>query len=221
MARFKFKLTGISPLLMHADNIDWADAMTVWKDSAKNKKDSKAGDDRSPAWRWTGYTYLSDTALVMPCDNVASALMKAGSRVPIPGGKFSKTFKEDTMAGMAIVEEHCQFLVSGKEIAREQIEAFQLENDFAKHRTMAEALGFALHVKRAQVGTSKHVRVRPRFDKWSVIGTLDVWDEKLAKSLPEILAVAGAQVGLGDWRPSSKKPGPYGRFTHTLEVANG
>ena len=34
--------------------------------------------------------------------------------------------------------------------------------------------GFMLYVKGAKIGQSKHVRVRPRFDRWSATGTINV-----------------------------------------------
>src|SRR6516164_8996576 len=48
------ELTSKAPMLMHADNIEWADAMEEWKNEPSNKAASKAGDDRTPPWRWIG-----------------------------------------------------------------------------------------------------------------------------------------------------------------------
>jgi hypothetical protein len=76
-----------------------------------------------------------------------------------------------------------------------------------------------LFVKRARIGNAKHVRVRPRFDSWSVSGTLTVLDDSITTDVLErILTHAGAYAGVGDWRPSSpKSPGPFGRFTSTVK----
>jgi hypothetical protein len=51
MRNYEVTMTGTQPLLLHADDIEWADRMSAWKDDPANKKTSKAGDDRSPAWR--------------------------------------------------------------------------------------------------------------------------------------------------------------------------
>lgn len=63
-----------------------------------------------------------------------------------------------------------------------------------------------------KVQTSRTMRCRPRFGVWSTIaqGILDpnVLD---FEELGSIAQVAGALVGLGDWRPR------YGRFTATLK----
>lgn len=42
MRSYTITLTGKMPLLMHNDNIAWSDQMAAWKDSAQNKKTSKA-----------------------------------------------------------------------------------------------------------------------------------------------------------------------------------
>ena len=47
-------LTGRTSLLLHHDNIAWSDQMELWKDNPANKGKSKAGDDRTPAFRWIG-----------------------------------------------------------------------------------------------------------------------------------------------------------------------
>lgn len=73
-------LTGKTPLLMHADSIEWADEMDRWKSNA-NKKGSRAGDDRSPAYRWLGCLYHDGTNVGVPNDNLMRALMEgSGSR---------------------------------------------------------------------------------------------------------------------------------------------
>ena len=41
MQRFEFTLTGVTPLLMHADSIIWADKMTEWKNKAKEAKSDR------------------------------------------------------------------------------------------------------------------------------------------------------------------------------------
>jgi len=65
--------------------------------------------------------------------------------------------------------------------------------------------------KRAKVGQSKHVRVRPVFDDWLLHGRLSVEGSIITLDvLREIFEVLGRR-GLGDWRPSAGAPGPYGR----------
>lgn len=52
-----FELTGTTPLLMHADDVDAADALIEWRQKPDNKNISKPGDDRSPPWAWQTYLY--------------------------------------------------------------------------------------------------------------------------------------------------------------------
>jgi hypothetical protein len=85
---------------------------------------------------------------------------------------------------------------------------------FSEHKKAAQAMGFELLVKRAKIGMSKHIRVRPQFPTgWQARGTLAVWDEQIdERSLASILEYAGQYKGLCDWRPGGKTPGPYGTF---------
>lgn len=213
MRRYQVKLTGITPFLMHHDNIEWSDKMSAWKDDAMNKKGSKAGDDRSPAWRWIGACYHDGKRLCIPQDNIMRCLMEAGAMVPVPGGKSGKTFKSQTQSGMMSGEPFWPLLVNGNEIAWEEIKRLISEDDFIKHNEVADRLGFMLYLKRAKIGQSKHIRVRPRFDAWETNGTLSVWDEQLTdRVLTDVLNFAGQYKGLGDWRPGGKTPGPHGMF---------
>lgn len=224
--RFALTLTGQSPMLMHADDVEWSDEMSEWKDKADNKKNSKAGDDRYPLYRWTGYLYHDGEHVALPTANLMTAIRDAASGVPIPGGKNGKTFKQDSVSGLGFVHAFADFYVVGADGKTGKVPtasimelrdasksaAAQGKDGFAKGRSVANRLGFDLDIRRASVGTSKHVRVRPRFDRWIVSAEVEVWDEKLAQALPEIVAMGGRR-GLGDWRPSSpKKPGPYGRY---------
>ena len=212
MSLYKFTLTGLTPLLMHADNIEWADQMQVWKDTADNKRDSKAGDDRSPAFRWFGSLYHDGEIVAIPSECLARGLMTAGARVPIPGGKNGKTFKQNVMSSMAIQEAFIPLTGPNGLIKVVDLKPLLEEKLYENHVAAVRNFGFSLFAKRARVGTSKHIRVRPRFDRWAIAGTVEVWDEKLEKALPKIFQIAGSECGLGDWRPSAPTPGPFGRF---------
>ena len=104
MKTYSVTITGRTPLLMHRDNIEWADFMDAWKNNPDNKAKSKAGDDRTPAFRWLGCLY-HDTAglLSIPQENVMRAIMEGGAMVLVPGGKSGKTFKAQTQSGMMSV----------------------------------------------------------------------------------------------------------------------
>lgn len=213
MRTYEVTLVGKTPLLMHADNIEWADQMEAWKNDAKNKKGSKAGDDRSPAFRWLGCLYHDGAKLTMPSDCVMRCIMEGGAMVPVPGGRGQKTFKSQTQSGVMTGEPHWTLLVNGDSVAVKPLMDLRSEASFDKHQEAAAARGFLLYLKRAKIGTSKHIRVRPRFDNWQAVGTLKVWDEQITDQvLTEILSYAGQYKGLGDWRPGGKTPGPHGMF---------
>lgn len=214
MRTYQVTITGTSPLLMHNDDIEWADQMDAWKNNKDNKKISKAGDDRSPAFRWIGNLYHNGEQLTLPTGNVMRALMEGGAAVPVPGGQRGKTFKAQSQSGIVPRGAGWPLFLNGKPVPYEPLGALTGEPDFAKHKERAKELGFILFLKRAKIGQSKHVRVRPRFDSWQARGELLVQDEQITTEvLADILEVAGKYKGLGDWRPSSKTPGTFGMFT--------
>lgn len=210
---FEVHLHGTTPLLMHADNIEWADYMDAWRADPSNKKVSKAGDDRTPAFRWLGAVYHDGQRICMQQDNIARCLMEGGAMVPVPGARGNKTFKAQTQSGMKVDSMFIPLLVGGKEIAWTEVEALKDESSFPAHMERAKRLGFSLFVKRARVERKKHIRVRPRFDSWALAFQVSVWDEQLTEDvLRTIFEFCGQYKGLGDWRPGGKTPGSFGMF---------
>lgn len=212
---YEVKCTGLTPLLMNGDDVPWADAMERWKNDPANKKFSKAGDDRTPAFRWIGSLWHDGKVVGIPTDVISAALMGAASKVPVPGGKNGKTFKRQSQSGMTIQGSLSPLLVRGKPIKIADLDHLRSEMDFSKHEAAVAKHGFCLFVKRATVGTSKHIRVRPRFDEWVFTYIAEVWDEQItAQQIVSIAEIAGAAEGIGNWRPSApKKPGSYGRYS--------
>ena len=218
METYSVTLTGKTALIHHWDNIEWADAMDAWRNTPENKKGSKAGDDRSPAYRWLGSLYHDGSVVAVPQDNIMRSIMEGAAMVPVPG-TTRKTFKSQSQSGMLVAEPFWPVQVPpGRTIPIAPIQALQAEKSFSAHQETVRKLGFDLFLKRARIGQSKHVRVRPIFEKWSVTGTIHVWDEQIDRRvLSDILANAGMYKGLCDWRPSSKTPGPYGTFTVRID----
>ena len=88
------------------------------------------------------------------------------------------------------------------------------EPNFETHKETVKKHGFVLHIKRAKIGTSKHIRVRPMFPQWAIRGEIAVIDDQITKQiLQDILTYSGRYKGLGDWRPGGKTPGSHGMFT--------
>ena len=220
MQTYHVTIKGIQPLLMHADDIAWADQMDRWRGDKDNKKNSKAGDDRTPAFRWLGSLYRNEEGtIIIPTENIMRALMEGGAMVPVPG-QARKTFKSQSQSGIMPRSIGWPLFVNGKSINPKPVEALMKEKDFEKHQNAVEALGFSLYLKRARIGQSKHIRVRPRFENWSAAGDLVVTDEQITQDvLAEILETAGKYKGIGDWRPSSKTPGTFGMFEAKVTAA--
>lgn len=215
MKKVKLTLTGRTPLLLHADNIDFADSMEAWKNNPANKAKSKAGDDRTPPWRHIGCLNYDDpkTGIVtIPSEYIMRSCM--GGAAEVPTGKGKKTFKALSQSGMMCEEFHWPLLVSGKPIQMTDINALRSLDTFKENSEAVAALGFSLFVKRARIGNSKHIRVRPRFDNWSTSGEILILDDQISKDVVQtIFEIAGRIKGLGDWRPGSPTPGPWGMFT--------
>lgn len=214
--KMSYELTGVSPLLMHADDVELSDRVKEWQNAPENKDISVRGDDRSPAWLWHTYCYTDGRHITIPTDNISAAMLLAGATMILKG---SKTYKEMSQTGLFLVEDHLPVLVHGAPIEVARIAELH-DMSFAEQAQAVRELGFALFVKRAKVGSAKHVRVRPRFETWSVSGTLEILDKDLKPdTVRKMFEIAGFYKGLGDWRPSSpKRPGRFGRFEATLEV---
>ena len=210
--KISFRLTGVSALLMKQDDVQASDLLTAWRKDPINKKISVPGDDRSPPWTWTTCVYHDGKHLTIPAVNLMTGLRKAGAQIIL---KRQTTFKELTQSGMFIDQEFLRFGVGPKaqQVAMAPIaNAAAGDMTFAEHCKFAETLGFRLFVKRATVGTAKHVRVRPRFDTWTIEGSLTVVAQEITREVVgQLLTIAG-RGGLCDWRPACKTPGPFGMF---------
>lgn len=213
-----FELTGVTPLLMHADDVDAADEIKAWQKAKENKDASVKGDDRSPPWTWIKYVYTDGNHLALPQENLMATVRAAGAKIAIPSSKRSETFKKLSQSGLVTDSEYCRFLSNGKQVPIKDIYKFK-DRPFSEHKKAVAEMGFDLSVKRAKVGQAKHVRVRARFDHWSVEGTVTVGEPLITFDiLREMFDIAGDKVGLCDWRPGSpSSPGPYGRFTSKLK----
>ena len=215
--QYKFAIEGITPLLMHWDNIEWADLIEAKRSQIKkeDKKLFKAGDDRCPPSTWKGSVYTDGTHIAIPNDLLRSCLMRGAAKVELKG---KETFKRLSQSGIWFEDLFYPLVVNGKLIKIADVEA--IEGVFSEHVAAVKALGFQLLAKRAVIGTNKHVRVRPQFREWATEGILTVVDEQVTFDvLKEIWRIAGLRMGLGDWRPGApRSPGPYGRFKVELSV---
>lgn len=62
-------------------------------------------------------------------------------------------------------------------------------------------------------GAGATIRARPRWDRWSLVFNLDIDDEVISeRDIIDAIQKAGRFAGIGEYRPSSKKGGQYGRY---------
>lgn len=216
MRSYSVRIEGVTPLMMHRDNLEFKAVVDKWQRDPSNRDKSVPGDDRSPAWGWIGSLYHDGKNVALPTDCVMASCMGAGAEVKAPRGK--KSLKAQTQSGMAFADPFLSFSCNGgSPIKMADLQSLQQDLDFEKHMEKARTLGFALDIRRARIGTSKHVRVRPVFDSWHATGTLNVWDDVLStEALETVFYLAGDKYGLLEWRPSGRRPGPFGRFRATL-----
>jgi hypothetical protein len=212
MMKIAFELTGTMPLLMHADLVEEADKLEAWRKAPENKNVSKPGDDRSPPWTWQSYLYTDGEHVVMPQDNLMVCLRMAATQLIL---KKQKTFKEISQSGMLMDSEYLTFRNAGKQIAVADLLAIR-ELPFQSQADAARDLGFRLWIKRARVGQAKHIRVRPRFESWSVSGSVVVTAQEITVEVLQKMFQLAGRVGLCDWRPGCKTPGPFGMFTAVI-----
>lgn len=233
MTSYLVQFTGTTPLLTSNLNVEWQDRISAWIKDSANKAISKAGDDRTPAWGWLGRLYYDGGLIVMPADNLNACFADAGRFVPLSG---KQTYQRVVCSGMTVKEFYWPIVIDDKTVKVQQFldlmdEGDTKEDHETKHCALASKNGFELWPKHAALhdskgGVKKVIRVRPRFDKWSLQGTINVFDDLLTPAIvKQVLTFAGTRVGLGDWRPSSpKKPGHFGLFdvkVSPVKVAKG
>jgi len=213
---YEVTLNGQTDLLLHADNIEGTSALEKWRKDPRNKDASAKGDDRSPAWTWVHYLYNDRGKVTIDSDNIMACLTEAGRSMDHPTKRGSL---KSQVQSIMVNELGWPIEVEGSTIDYEACTGMIGNNDFEEQEAFAMENGFELFAKRARIGAAKHIRVRPRFANWKATGTITVLDlETFDDELLNVLfEVAGHSKGLCDWRPSSAKPGSFGRFYAELK----
>lgn len=219
MDQYLITLNGLSPLLMHNDNLGFKEKIKEWQKEPENKAHSIAGDDRCPPWTWIGYLYHNNRHIGVSADNIMTMMREGGAKVLT--GKGKETYKKQTQSGIILDSMQFDLYINDKKVEIVEIEKLIGNMDFNYHIEIVESLGFELLIKRAKIGRAKHIRVRPMFRNWVLQGSLTVLDSELTGLTEDILKTilnqAGALCGLGDWRPSSPGSGTFGRFQPEIE----
>jgi hypothetical protein len=174
------QIQGVSPLLCNR-----------FHEAAQEKASNGStltlrGEKGTPREQAEPKLYLSSEGKpVIPAPNLSAAIVEAGKFVKSGKSKLTTVRSSLIPAGLAIVE---------------------IEIPIAPAKWEVDSRAVVIPATGGRVMCH-----RPRFDEWTLKCTLDVdgnfFSERLVR---ELLDLAGARIGLGDFRPSRK--GPFGRF---------
>lgn len=191
METIKFKIRGITPLLMHSSQL--SDPLNMYardlkKITSKRKKTDDDYADMSSIEMMGGLYWSNEHGLHVPGENIEASLIAAS--------KFKKlgtTFKRAAQ----VYELACPLMGTG---------APKTPQDIAKNPDFK-------FVKSVKVGTSRVMRTRPIFHNWELSFSV-LYDQNQIErdDIIEAANAAGVMVGIGDWRPR------FGKF-EVLEAA--
>lgn len=184
----KTRIVGIAPLIFH--NGQTADPLNRYakaiKEVSGKRKKTEADYEKMAEIEYFAGLYMGADGPVIPSQMIEACLLV--------GARKSKNGRL-AQAGI-IVEKSARLEYDGPRTAEE---LFTTE-------------GFR-RADPVRVGTSKVIRTRPWFQKWSAeLEILYLADVLNTRDLTSALRDAGAYAGFGDWRPR------YGRFAIEAEV---
>lgn len=183
-----FRITGISPLIMH--NGQTADVLNDFSKRLKRvsskKKKTDADHEEMSRIEFMACLYLHKGEPCIPSEVLQAALLGKGG---------SARARKMGLEGNALV---CRG-------------PFPLQYDGPKDpQEMLDSGKFTFR-KVVKQGQTKITRTRVKFDEWRFDGEIEFDPDILDLDvLKELLEYAGHRVGIGDWRP--KTGGVYGRF---------
>lgn len=193
MEALVFRLIGTAPLVLHNPRLsDPLDEYTKAIKAISGKRKKTENDYEEMArLEFMGGLYLNGDKTVVIRGRMIYACL-AGR-----GGAARKQ-KEGTVAATGLfVGDHFPLIYEGPKSPAE----------------LWKNASFRLRVN-ARVGTATVMRTRPIFEQWSLEPTVNYSPEIVNRDqVVQWMEIAGAQVGIGDWRPQ------YGRFS--VEVLSG
>jgi hypothetical protein len=199
----KVGITGISGYIQHNGRLaDESDLLTVARKEAqqmyKKNPTSENWEHFKKAMMLGGVYHSKELGVYVPEDCLRAMLVKAGASIKSSG---MKTYKS---AASTLTFENYGFSIESEAGNTRNIDKFITNERFQFEKVVT-------------IGKSKVRSVRPYLPKgWKaeiVISFLPTVIE--GSTIAEIFRVAGLEVGIGDWRPSAPKPGPFGRFLVT------
>lgn len=177
-----FKLTSVSPLIMHNGRLaNPMDPITKQLKAVTDKKKKVDADHIEIArLQFLGSLYMGNGGPIIPSENLEAAVVEGAKKVR--RGPDAK--------GAVSINDHAALSYDGPTIPEELwgIEGFRL----------------TVGVK---IGGKRVMATRPVFRTWSATIAVLFDDSRLnAADVAVFLGKAGTEVGIGDWRPR------YGRF---------
>jgi hypothetical protein len=185
MELITFKLTGVSPLLMHNARLaDPTDPVTKELKKLTKKKNKTDSDLEEIKWvEWLGGMYTDEDGKrpVVPGENVHKSLVEG-----------ARKFKEGKTVTSAVLEAEPFFTLEYE--GPKDVDKLRGDRKFCHYKTVV-------------VSRSRCMRARPIFKNWSCVVAFNVDTEIINRErVIEAMRVAGEQIGIGDYRPR------YGRF---------
>ena len=143
--------------------------------------------------------FKKGAGLYMPTENIVACLINAGKKI-----KHGRGSMKAAVTGILFDDPY----------------GYHVETPWKSYDEMKEDRS-SWFKKIVNVQGSKIVRTRVLLPNWKFVATCELEEEICDKvMLEDLLRIAGRLIGLGDWRPSSGTPGPYGKFVADLEEIN-
>lgn len=170
------------------ENCEWTQRINSLVKKAKTASSEEVNRQLREA-RMIGGLYLdSDGQPILPQNMISAALARGASKVDLKKGKHF-------MSGIT-VRGNSRLIHSGPD------DVTELSKD--------ERYQFNVGVK---IQKATVMGTRPIFREWAAELPISYETDLVDKdTVVNIVAAAGRYIGLGDWRPSSPKPGKHGRF---------
>lgn len=189
------KIKGIAPLLMHSTaSLDTTDPrVKEYKELSKKRKKTEVTLDRIARLEWElGLYWDKENRAYIPAEMLEACIVNGAVRNK---SRLGKTMK----AGIIVEPWRPKLIHDGPDT----IEGLWADSDFRDLRAV-------------RVGTSKIMRCRPRFNRWSLEFRIGFLQEHVSRSdVEKTLEDAGALAAIGDFRPR------YGRFLVESFVVEG
>lgn len=190
LEKFEVSVIGMTPLIMHSPST--ANPLNPYSRKLKQmtSKRNKTEEDLEEILelQWEASLYFDDElGLYIPWENLAASFLNA-----------AKKHKHGRKTCAITFSHHL---------------GYSLNISNAKNLNKLREDKTNRFVKVVTIQRSKTLNCRAIFNKWDFSFGAEIDTSILNESdFKLILSTAQAQSGLGDWRPSSPKPGPYGKF---------